>query len=496
MVDHREPKRCEPFDERKARVAGRAVERAPTDRSSSVGWENAVPCSVMPARHVFHALFAAALLPLSLFAQSSITSPPPMVLHAAHLLDVDKGALISPGEILIEGDRISSVGTTVPHPPNALVIDLGSATLMPGLIDAHVHLFLHPVLDENLQTVEESVPQRTILATIHARQDLMAGFTAERDMGTEGAGSADTAVRNAINAGLIPGPRMRISGNAISITGGHEDAMDFNPAERISSNATYADSTDQLIHVMREELKEGADFIKIYQTGHDTLVRDNQGKEKLIAPYQFTEEQLAAAVAEAHRQGTRIGVHCTTEPAALYAAQAGVASIDHALYLSPATEALMKQKQIYAVPTLTIFEYFADHAENPAAAASERAMFNFHAAQFTKQVAAGVPMAVGSDVGPFPHGTQARELELMVKYGMPAADVLRADLINGARLLDWEGQIGQLKPGYYADIIAVAGDPLTDISAVTHVEFVMKNGTVFRNDIAPNLNAAHEGASQ
>jgi imidazolonepropionase-like amidohydrolase len=210
----------------------------------------------------------------------------------------------------------------------------------------------------------------------------------------------------------------------------------------------------------------------------------------LVAPYQFTEAQLTAAVAEARRMGTRIGVHCTTEPAALYAAQAGVASIDHALYLSPETEALMKQKQIYAVPTLTIFEYFADHAPNPAVAARERAFFDFHTAQFKKQVADGVPMALGTDVGPFPHGTQAREFVLMNKFGMPAADVLRADLINGARLLDWEGKIGQLKPNYYADIIAIDGDPLTDISAVTRVRFVMKNGTVFRND------ASSKGAQQ
>ena len=449
----------------------------------------------MPARSIFHALFAAALLPLSLLAQTAsqtATPPasPPIVLHAAHLLDVENGSLVSPGEILIQGDHITAVGTSVQHPAGATIIDLGSDTLMPGLIDAHVHLFLHPGLDENLQTVEESVPERTILATIHARQDLMAGFTAERDMGTEGAGPADTAVRNAINSGLIPGPRMRMTGNAISITGGHEDALGYNPALDIPSNATYADSTDQLIHVMREEIKQGADMIKIYQTGHDTLVPDTQGKEKLIAPYQFTEEQLAAAVAEAHRMGTKIGVHCTTEPAALYAAQAGVASIDHALYLSPETEALMKQKQIYAVPTLTIFEYFADHADSPAAAARERAMYDFHTTQFTKQVAAGVPMAVGSDVGPFPHGTQARELVLMNKFGMPAADVLRADLINGARLLGWQDDIGQLRPSFYADIIAVDGDPLTDISAVTRVHFVMKNGTVYRND------AATKGAQQ
>jgi imidazolonepropionase-like amidohydrolase len=154
----------------------------------------------------------------------------------------------------------------------------------------------------------------------------------------------------------------------------------------------------------------------------------------------------------------------------------------------------MKQKQIYAVPTLTIFEYFADHAANREAAAHERAFFDFHTAQFKQQVADGVPMAVGSDVGPFPHGTQARELVLMNKYGMHAADVLRADLINGARLLDWQGEIGQLKPNYYADIIAVDGDPLTDISAVTRVHFVMKNGTIYRNESGRN-NASNPSAS-
>jgi imidazolonepropionase-like amidohydrolase len=435
----------------------------------------------MPARLFFRALFAAALLPLPLLAQTQ----PPIVLHAAHLLNVEKGALVSPGEVLIQGDRIAAVGTTVAHPPGATVIDLGPDTLMPGLIDAHVHLFLHPGRDENLQTVEESVPERTIRATLQARDDLMAGFTAERDMGTEGAGPADTAVRDAINSGSIPGPRLRITGNAISITGGHEDALGFNPALHIPGNATYADSTDQLIHVIRMQHKLGSDMVKIYQTGHDRMVNG-----MLVAPYQFTEAQLAAAVAEAHRLGTKVGVHCTTEPAALYAAQAGVATIDHALYLSAETEALMKQKHIYAVPTLTIFEYFADHAPNPAAAARERAFFDFHAAQFRKQVAAGVPMVVGSDVGPFPHGTQAREFVLMNKFGMPAADVLRADLINGAQLLGWK--IGQLKPGYYADVISVDGDPLTDISAVTRVRFVMKNGTVYKNQ---NKNEP-EGAQQ
>jgi imidazolonepropionase-like amidohydrolase len=176
-----------------------------------------------------------------------------------------------------------------------------------------------------LQTVVESVPERTILAEIAARDDLMAGFTAERDMGIEGAGSADSAVRNAIDSGLIPGPRMTVSGNAISILGGHEDAIHFNPAEHISSNATYANNASELVSVIRQQLKEGADFIKIYQTGADRLADG-----KFTTPYQYTEAELAAAVQETARVGKRVGVHCTGEPGALYAAQAGVASIDHA----------------------------------------------------------------------------------------------------------------------------------------------------------------------
>jgi imidazolonepropionase-like amidohydrolase len=397
-----------------------------------------------------------------------------VVLHAAHLLDVERGVLVTPGEVLVRGNKIAEAGASVAHPGGAKVIDLGSATLMPGLIDAHVHLFLHPGAEDS-QTVLESVPERTILAELAARDDLMAGYTAERDMGTEGAGSADAAVRNAINAGLIPGPRMRVSGNAISILGGHEDAIHFNPAEHISSNADYANNETELVETIRRQLKEGADFIKIYQTGESRL-RDG----KFSVPYQYTQAELEAAVTETARMGTRVGVHCEGEPGALYAAKAGVKSIDHADELSPETMQLMKEKQIYAVPTFAIQEYFAAHADSPAGAEAETKLIHFHAAEFKKQMAAGVPFAVGSDVGPFPHGTQAREMELMVQFGMSPAEVLKSDLIHGARLLDWEGKIGELKPGYFADVIAVPGNPLEDISVVTKVGFVMKDGTVYR----------------
>jgi imidazolonepropionase-like amidohydrolase len=411
------------------------------------------------------------LVVLCLMSGAAAQTPHTIVLHAARLLDVDTGRILTPGEVLIRGERIVEVGASVTqHAGDAERIDLGDTTLMPGLIDAHVHLFLHPGA-EDLQTVQESVPQRTILALLAARADLMAGFTAERDMGTEGAGSADSAVRNAINQGLVPGPRMRVSGNAVDILGGHEDAIGYNPEQRVLSNATQANSAAELVAVIRQQFKEGADFIKIYETGHDSL-RDG----KFSTPYQFTEAELVAAVHEAARTGKRIAVHATGEPGTLYAARAGVASIDHGDQLSIETMRTMKEKGIFAVPTFTISEYFADHAESPARAESRRRMLEFHAQEFRKQLAAGVQMAMGSDVGPFPHGTQAREFELMVKYGMSPLQAIRAGTLNGAALLGWQGQIGTLKPGYLADIIAVPGDPLKDISVLKKVTFVMKGG--------------------
>ncbi len=423
--------------------------------------------------------FAFAAFSWGLFNQSAVAQQPastqvPIVLHAARLLQVDTGAMLQPGEVLVEGNRIRAVGTSVERPAGAKVVDLGNTTLLPGMIDAHVHLFLHPGA-EDLQTVIESVPWRTILAEQAAKDDVMAGFTAERDMGTEGAGSADTAVRNAINQGLIPGPRLRISGNAIDLLGGHEDANHYNPAQHVLSNADYANSAEQIVEVMREQHKEGSDFAKIYETGGDRMADG-----VLHTPYQYTAAQLTAAVEEAHRLGTFVAVHAMGEPGTLYAAQAGVASIDHATQLSDETIRLMKEKGIFAVSTFTIFDYFAHHRESQDQAATESEMLDYKISEFKKQVAAGVSFAVGSDVGPFPHGTQARELTLMVQYGMKPLAVLQADMINGAKLLGWQGQIGELKPGYFADIIAVPSNPLEDISTCEHVSFVMKNGVVLR----------------
>jgi imidazolonepropionase-like amidohydrolase len=424
------------------------------------------------------AIFCAAPLHALTTQQQQQSQPAPtahaIVLHAARLLDVDSGRITTPGEILIQSDTIKEVGAKVKRPTNAEIIDLGDTTLLPGLIDAHVHLFLHPGA-EDLQTVQESVPQRTITATLAARADLLAGFTAERDMGTEGAGSADTAVRDAINRGEIPGPRLRISGNAVNILGGHEDAIGYNPEQHVLPNATYANNAAELVTVIREQLKEGADFIKIYETGADSITNG-----KFSTPFQYSEEELTTAVREAARTGNRVAVHATGEPGTLYAARAGVESVDHAFQLSDETMRIMREKQIFAVPTFTISEYFAAHAATPAAAAREQAMLDLHITNFKKQLAANVPIAMGSDVGPFPHGTQAREFILMVKYGMSALAAIQAGTLNGAKLLGWQDQIGALKPGYQADVVAVAGNPLEDISALEKVSFVMKAGVIYR----------------
>jgi imidazolonepropionase-like amidohydrolase len=425
----------------------------------------------------FCVVFLACIYLSLLFGQTpSSPAKHAVVLHAARLLHIETGKMTTPGEVLVQDERIVEVGSAVKRPQGAEIIDLGDTTLMPGLIDAHVHLFLHPGA-EDLQTVEESVPERTISALLAARDDLMAGFTAERDMGTEGAGSADTAVRNAINHGAIPGPRLCISGNAVDILGGHEDAIRYNPEQHVLSNATYANNAAELVTVIRQQVKEGADFIKVYETGPDAL-RDG----RFSTPFQYTEAELRVAVEEAARTGKHVAVHATGEPGTLYAARAGVVSIDHAYQLSDETMRLMREKQIFAVPTFAIAEYFAEHAATPAQAEREHRMQDFHAQEFRKQLAAGVPMAVGSDVGPFPHGTQAREFNLMVKYGMTPLAALQADLLNGAKLLGSQDQIGALKPGYFADIIAVPGDPLADISVLQKVSFVMKGGAVYRRD--------------
>ncbi|HTV56912.1 MAG TPA: amidohydrolase family protein [Terriglobia bacterium] len=402
------------------------------------------------------------------------------VLRAARVLDVRTGREIAPGLVVVRGERIVAVGANVRVPAGAVTVKLRGLTLLPGLIDAHVHLFLHPGRAEDMQTVRESAPQRTVQATLAAKADLWAGFTTERDMGTEGVGSASTAIRDAINAGEIPGPRLWVCANAISILGGHEDALGFNPALLIPANADLVNDSHELIRTIREQIKEGADFIKIYQTGKDQFIGG-----RFFTPYQFTEAQLAAAVQEAARVRKRVAVHVMGEPGALYAAQAGVMSLDHAVQLSSETMAIMRAKSIPAVPTFTIFQYFAEHGS-----ASERVFMqkflDYKIQQFRKQIAAGIEFAAGSDVGPFPHGTQAEEYVLLVRYGLTPLRAIQAGTLAGAQLLGASDYLGQLTPGYSADVIGVPGDPLRDISVLRRVQFVMKAGKIYRMPSQPD----------
>jgi imidazolonepropionase-like amidohydrolase len=415
---------------------------------------------------------------LIIFAQEAPATV--TVLRAAHALDVRTGREMTPGLVLVRGERILAVGANIRAPAGAVTVQLPGLTLLPGLIDAHVHLFLHPGRAEDMQTVRESAAQRTVQATLAAKADLWAGFTTERDMGTEGAGSASTAIRDAINAGEIPGPRLWVCANAISILGGHEDALGFNPALLIPANADLVNDTHELIRTIREQIKEGADFIKIYQTGKDQFIGGH-----FFTPFQFTEAQLAAAVREAARVRKRVAVHVMGEPGALYAAEAGVMSLDHAVQLSPQTMQIMRAKGIPAVPTFTIFQYFAEHG-SPAERSFTRKFLDYKIQQFHKQIAAGIAFAAGSDVGPFPHGTQAEEYVLLARYGLAPLRAIQAGTLEGARLLSACDYLGQLTPGYTADIIGVPGDPLRDVSVLEHVRFVMKAGKVYRMPSQPN----------
>lgn len=405
--------------------------------------------------------------------------PPPVLIEAAAMLNVHNGQYTRPARILVENGRITALGANVTAPAGVKVLNLGNLTLLPGLIDSHVHMFLHPMApghapDEAGQTIHESVAMRTIIATIQAKQDLMAGFTTEKDMGTEGAGSADTALRRAIDDGGIPGPRLWISGMAISIIGGHEAIYGYNPAIIIPQNADMVTGTTQLIETIRRQHYEGSTFVKIYETGRDAF---HNGV--FHTPYQFTEPQLAAAVQEAARLGTFVCVHDQGEPGTLYAAQAGVASIEHATQLSPETMKLMVQKHIFAVPTFTVFIAFNSKALGGPGGPDP--LVEYKAREFRKQLAAGVPMAMGSDVGPFPHGTQSQEFYWMVHFGMSPLEAIQSGTINGAELVRDAKDLGSLDVGKYADIVGVNGDPLQNIKLLEHVQFVMKGGKVYKN---------------
>ncbi|MDZ7268355.1 MAG: amidohydrolase family protein [candidate division KSB1 bacterium] len=398
---------------------------------------------------------------------------PVLALSAARLFDAHNGKLLPQRVVLVQGNRILAVQEqTAALPANCKRLDLGEATLLPGLIDAHSHLFLHPYNETswNDQVLKESLSLRTVRAVVHAEKTLLAGFTTLRDLGTEGAAYADLGIRDAINQGLIPGPRLLVATAAIVITGGYGPAG-FDPRWEVPQGAEIADGVDGVRRVVRRQIGHGADWIKVYADYPHGGVN---------APT-FTREELRAAVEEAAATGHAVAAHANTPEGIRRAVLAGVKSIEHGSQADEESLKLMREHQVALCPTLAAVEAIAGYAAPPEREERQRRVAG-QKAMFQRALQLGVTIVCGSDVGVFAHGGNAREIELMVQYGMSPAAALQAATINAARLLGMAEQIGELSPGKLADLIAVRGDPLGDVRKLREVILVMKDGRIYRRE--------------
>ncbi|MGH9774930.1 MAG: amidohydrolase family protein [Candidatus Acidiferrales bacterium] len=421
-----------------------------------------------------------ALLVLCLSAWSD--DLPVTYIRAGHLFNSRTGQMLSNQAILIRGERIEKVGPAadIAVPAGAKVIDLSNATVLPGLIDAHTHLLLTGEFNGRYdeQLLKESWQYRTIEATVNARLDLEAGFTAMRDLETEGAMYSDVDVRNAINRGLIPGPRLQVVTRAISTTGGYP-LEGYSPEVTVPSGVQIVDSPDEARKAVREQIKYGADWIKVYGT-HKFHFTPEGG---LWSQPTFTLDELNAIVNEAHREGVKVACHAYGGEGLHNCIDAGVDSIEHGLDLDDAAISQMLAKGIWFCPTLYVYEF--DPSEDLAMSGGKTTRARIHEVSFKKALARGVKIVFGTDAGPFPHGTQAKEFEYMTNFGMSPAAAIQSATINPATMMNWANQIGSIDPGKYADIIAVAGNPIEDIKQLEQVKFVMKGGAVVRNDFHP-----------
>ncbi|HEX7112516.1 MAG TPA: amidohydrolase family protein [Mizugakiibacter sp.] len=380
--------------------------------------------------------------------------------------------------VVVEGGRIAAVGPQdrVTAPADARHIDLPGTTLLPGLIDLHSHLFLHPY-DEtswNDQVLKEPVPYRTLEAAQHARATLLAGFTSLRDLGTEGAGYADVSLKRAIDEGMIPGPRLFVATRAIVATGAYGPGpRGFRPDAELPTGAEEVSGADAVIAAVREQAGRGADWIKVY-----TDYR--WGADGSTQPT-FTLAELKALVDAAHTAGRPVAAHAQSDAGMRLAIEAGVDSIEHGYGGSVATFKLMRERGIAYQPTLTAVEAYAQYFEHYVPGRSAPTPHMQEAAQaFRRALDAGVTIGCGSDVGVFAHGDNARELAWMVRLGMSPAQALRAATSVAARILRRQDAFGRVAPGLDADLVAMHGDPLQDIAATGRVAFVMKGGVIHR----------------
>jgi imidazolonepropionase-like amidohydrolase len=410
-------------------------------------------------------------------ADPAIPSPA-IVLRAAHLFDSASGKLVDHGVVVVSGTQIQAVGSNAKIPDGAKIIDLGDATLLPGLIDAHVHLstesspnWYHDWYDGIMRFPAE----QALYGAHYAKATLEAGITTVRDVGS--GDYISLGLRNAINAGVIPGPRMLVSNYAIGSTGGHAD-QDPYPPQRIAVAGPLqgvCNGPDECRAAVRYQIKYGADVIKFMPSGGVLSLSD-----PVDAP-ELSQEEMNAIVSEAHAWGRKVAAHCHGDTAAKMAIAAGVDSIEHGSFLKDATLQEMKKKHVYLVATLFAGVWVGEHADEfpPAIAVKARAAAAQAQTMFQHAAKIGVPLAMGTDAGVEPHGLNAREFYLMTKNGVPPAQALIAGTANGADLLGVADKTGSLTAGKSADIIAVSGNPLSDIKTVEHPVFVMKEGTVY-----------------
>jgi imidazolonepropionase-like amidohydrolase len=401
------------------------------------------------------------------------------VVRAGKLLDVKTGKIQTDQAIVIEGDKIVSIGpaSAIKFSSADHSINLPNATVLPGLIDAHTHLTFNPSF--GYESLAISVPREALIGAHNARVTLEAGITTVRNVGASG--FTDVALRDAINAGDVPGPRMLVSGPPLGITGGHCD-NDLLPFQYHATADGVADGVEQVQHKVRETIKYGADLIKVCATGGVLSKGDDPNAS------QYTLEEMKAIVADAHRLGRKVAAHAHGAQGVIWASEAGVDSVEHGHLMNDAAIATLKKNGTYLVPTLYLVDWHREHAAEanlPDFARKKMEMVSQTSkANAKKAFDAGVKIGMGTDAAVYPHGLNAHELAVYVSLGMTPLQAIQTATINDADLLGWSDKVGTLEPGKWADIIAVDGDPLQDVTTLQHVKFVMKGGEVVKNEYA------------
>src|SRR6184192_1017200 len=409
-----------------------------------------------------------------------------IALKAARLFDGKSNSLVQNGVVIVQGDKIVDAANNLPIPSGAQVIDLGDATLCPGFMDAHTHLtadFSGNYNEHRLQELDLNVSEHAIRATAFARATVEAGFTTVRDLGSRFVASrefVDVALRNSINKGVIVGPRMLVATKGIGATGGHFDPTsgfrDFLFGRESDYTDGIADGPEEIRKAVRFEVKNGADVIKAAVSGGVLSLADE------VDTPQLTPAEMAALVDESHRLRKKVAVHCHGDQAAREAIEAGVDSIEHGSFMKPETLTIMKKKGTFLTPTLLASDWIMKKIDNypPALQAKAKAAAAARSDMFRNAVKLGVRISFGTDAAVFPHGQNAKEFKLMVDLGMSAIDALKSATANDAELLGIGEKVGTLEKGKLADIIAMPGDPTSDITATERVTFVMKEGKIIR----------------